>query len=179
MIEDMQVRNLALNTQRVYVGQVSLFARHFNKSPELLGPKDIRAYQLYLTNERKLSPSSVVTAVAALHFVYKITLKKTWNLEEVIPAPKLPQKLPCRSRQGPKRSLCNAVAGAAGDPAHLVASGKTEPLALSRRHSRTAHHRRLGSGGLPERPQEFWHTEAYRSSFTAAWIFGPLAGIRY
>jgi integrase/recombinase XerD len=92
MIEDMQVRNLALNTQRVYVGQVSLFARHFNKSPELLGPKDIRAYQLYLTNERKLSPSSVVTAVAALRFVYKITLKKTWNLEEVIPAPKLPQK---------------------------------------------------------------------------------------
>lgn len=94
MIEDMQVRNLALNTQRVYVGQVSLFARHFNKSPELLGPEDIRAYQLYLTNERKLSPSSVVTAVAALRFVYKITLKKTWNLEEVIPAPKLPQKLP-------------------------------------------------------------------------------------
>lgn len=94
MIEDMQVRNLALNTQRVYVGQVSLFARHFNKSPELLGPEDIRAYQLYLTTERKLSPSSVVTAVAALRFVYKITLKKTWNLEEVIPAPKLPQKLP-------------------------------------------------------------------------------------
>jgi hypothetical protein len=35
MTEDMQVRNLALNTQTSYVQQVSLFARHFNKSPEL------------------------------------------------------------------------------------------------------------------------------------------------
>ena len=29
MTEDMQVRNLALNTQMSYVQQVSLFARHF------------------------------------------------------------------------------------------------------------------------------------------------------
>jgi hypothetical protein len=48
MTEDMQVRNLALNTQMSYVQQVSLFARHFNKSPEQLGPDDIRAYQIYL-----------------------------------------------------------------------------------------------------------------------------------
>ena len=38
MTEDMQVRNLALNTQTSYLQQVSLFARHFDKSPELLGP---------------------------------------------------------------------------------------------------------------------------------------------
>ena len=48
MIEDMQVRNLALNTQRVYLEQVSRFARHFNKSPELLGPEQIRAYPTVL-----------------------------------------------------------------------------------------------------------------------------------
>jgi integrase/recombinase XerD len=94
MIEDMQVRNLALNTQRSYLEQVSRFARHFNKSPEQLGSEDIRAYQVYLTNEKKLAPSSVVTAVAALRFVYKVSLKKQWHFEEVIPAPKLPQKLP-------------------------------------------------------------------------------------
>ena len=41
MTEDMQVRNLALNTQMSYVQQVSLFARHFSKSPEQLGPEDI------------------------------------------------------------------------------------------------------------------------------------------
>jgi integrase/recombinase XerD len=94
MNKDMQVRNLALNTQKSYVQQVSLFARHFNKSPEQLGPEDIRAYQVYLTNEKKLAPSSVASAVAALRFAYKVTLKKNWHFEEVIPAPKKPQKLP-------------------------------------------------------------------------------------
>ena len=48
--------------------QVSLFARHFNKSPEQLGPEDIRAYQVYLTDEKKLAPGSVLIAVAALRF---------------------------------------------------------------------------------------------------------------
>jgi site-specific recombinase XerD len=94
MTEDMQVRNLALNTQTCYVQQVSLFARHFDKSPELLGPEDIRAYQVYLTNEKKLATGSVLIAVAALRFLYKVSLKKDWSFEDVIPAPKKPQKLP-------------------------------------------------------------------------------------
>jgi len=94
MIEDMQVRNLAMNTQISYVRQVSLFARHFNKSPEELGPEDIRAYQVYLTNEKKLAPGSILIAVAALRFLYKVSLKKDWAFEDVIPAPKKPQKLP-------------------------------------------------------------------------------------
>ena len=94
MTEDMQVRNLALNTQTSYVQQVSLFARHFDKSPEQLGPEDIRAYQVYLTNEKKLAPGSVLIAVAALRFLYKVSLKKDWTFEDVIPAPKKPQKLP-------------------------------------------------------------------------------------
>jgi site-specific recombinase XerD len=94
MTEDMQVRNLALNTQTSYVQQVSLFARHFDKSPEQLGPEDIRAYQVYLTNEKKLAPGSVLIAVAALRFLYKVSLKKDWTFEDAIPAPKKPQKLP-------------------------------------------------------------------------------------
>jgi site-specific recombinase XerD len=94
MTEDMQVRNLALNTQTCYVQQVSLFARHFDKSPEQLGPEDIRAYQVYLTNEKKLAPGSVLIAVAALRFLYKVSLKKDWSFEDVIPAPKKPQRLP-------------------------------------------------------------------------------------
>jgi site-specific recombinase XerD len=76
------------------VQQVSLFARHFSKSPEILGPEDIRTYQVYLTNWKKLATSSILIAISALRFLYKVTLHKDWTFEEIIPAPKKPQKLP-------------------------------------------------------------------------------------
>jgi len=93
-IEDMQIRNLSVNTQYVYVREVSKFARHFNQSPELLGRDQIRAYQVYLTNQRKLATSSILIAISALRFLYKVTLKKNWTFEDIIPAPKKPQTLP-------------------------------------------------------------------------------------
>jgi integrase/recombinase XerD len=94
MSEDMQLRNLALNTQISYLQQVSCFARHFGKSPAELGEEEIRTYQIYLTTEKKLSPGSVHTAVAALRFLYKVTLKRNWTVEDVLPLPKKPQTLP-------------------------------------------------------------------------------------
>jgi len=94
MIDDMRIRNLSALTQRSYVGHVSLFARHFGKSPEELGPEEIRAYQVYLATERKLATSSVTVAVAALRFLYTVTLKKDWRIDHVLPVPKKPQALP-------------------------------------------------------------------------------------
>ena len=91
-IEDMQIRNLAVNTQKSYIQQVSLFARYFQKSPELLGPEHIRAYQVYLTNEKKLSTGSITIAISALRFLYRVTLKKDWSFADFIPAPKGAQK---------------------------------------------------------------------------------------
>jgi len=94
MTEDMQVRNLSPHTQASYLQQVSLFARYFRRSPELLTPEHIRTYQIYLTNEKKLAPSSINTAVAALRFLYRVTLKRKWTFEEDVPFPKKQQKLP-------------------------------------------------------------------------------------
>jgi integrase/recombinase XerD len=94
MTEDMQVRNLSPHTQASYLQQVSLFARHFRTSPDALTPEHIRTYQIYLTNEKKLAPNSIHTAVAALRFLYRVTLKKEWDFGEEIPLPKKPQKLP-------------------------------------------------------------------------------------
>ena len=68
MIEDMQVLNLAPQTQSTYLLQVSLFARHFGKSPERLTFEHIRDYQVHLVREKKLATSSVVVAVSALRF---------------------------------------------------------------------------------------------------------------
>jgi integrase/recombinase XerD len=42
------VWNFSLVIQASYTREVSGFARHFNKSPELLGPEQIRAYEIYL-----------------------------------------------------------------------------------------------------------------------------------
>jgi site-specific recombinase XerD len=93
-LEDMQIRNLSVNTQRTYVEQISRFARHFDQSPVSLGPEEIRAYQVFLTNDKKLAPASIVIAVSALRFLYTITLKKDWAVAAIIPPPKRPLTLP-------------------------------------------------------------------------------------
>lgn len=94
MTEDMQVRNLSPHTQATYLLQVSLFARRFGKSPEALGPEEIRTYQVYLTNNKKLATGSILIAMSALRFLYRVTLKKDWRFAEIIPARKKPQTLP-------------------------------------------------------------------------------------
>ena len=94
MADDMQVRNLSPHTQTAYIGQVSRFARHFGRSPEQLGPEQIRAYQVCLATGKQLAPASIAGAVAALRFLYRVTLRKDWDVEEAIPAPRQPQKLP-------------------------------------------------------------------------------------
>jgi integrase/recombinase XerD len=93
MIDDMVVRNLAPNTQESYLQQITLYARYFGKSPDRLGPEEIRTYQLYLANEKQAAVGSRIIAVSALRFLYKVTLRREWAVE-FIPAPKKPQKLP-------------------------------------------------------------------------------------
>ncbi len=97
MLEDMQVRRLSPFTQRAYVETVARFARYFDRSPDRLGPEQIRAYQayqVYLATERGLATSSLLVAVSALRFLYRVTLRKRWSFDDVIPAPKKPQSLP-------------------------------------------------------------------------------------
>ncbi|MBB5409963.1 site-specific recombinase XerD [Paraburkholderia sp. HC6.4b] len=93
MIEDMRVRNLAANTQRAYLQQVRGFAQYFGRSPALLGPEEIRAYQVHLAEFQQRSRSTLVVATAALRFLYTITLKRDWPIDE-IPMSKVPRRLP-------------------------------------------------------------------------------------
>jgi integrase/recombinase XerD len=94
MIDDMQIRNLTPNTQRVYVAQVVRFAYHFRKSPDLLEPADIRTYLIHLTRERRLAASSTIVTVSALRFFFTVTLKPPWVVEDDIPAGRPGKKLP-------------------------------------------------------------------------------------
>lgn len=93
MLEDMSIRNLTDNTKLSYIQQVGLYAKYFHRSPDLLGPQEVREYQVYLTMTRKLSASSISTATSALRFLYRVTLKQHWSPDD-IPMPKKPFKLP-------------------------------------------------------------------------------------
>lgn len=88
MIEDLRIRNMSPRTQETYTFQVSLFARHFGRSPELLGLDEIRRYQLHLIS-RKVAWSSFNVAVAAIRFLYKVTLQRAFDIE-MIPYAKRP-----------------------------------------------------------------------------------------
>ncbi|MEK6716176.1 MAG: site-specific integrase, partial [candidate division NC10 bacterium] len=92
MLEDMRVRNLAPKTQRTYVDRVAQFARHFGKSPDQLGPEDIRAYQVALV-ERRVSWSAFNQSVCALRFLYRTTLGQDWAVQH-IPFPRQAKTLP-------------------------------------------------------------------------------------
>jgi integrase/recombinase XerD len=71
-----------------------MFARHFDRSPTDLGLDDIRDYQLYLTNQKKLDASSIKVAVSAIRFLYRVTLRRPWDFDQDVPCPKKPRTLP-------------------------------------------------------------------------------------
>ena len=93
MIEDMKLRNFSPHTIQVYVERVATFAKHFGKSPEHLGPADVRAYLLFLVQKKHVSWSYYGQAISALRFLYRVTLGKDWVVEGVV-SPKKQKKLP-------------------------------------------------------------------------------------
>src|SRR4030095_14433014 len=93
MIEDMRVRNFAPGTQSTYVRHVARFAQHFRKSPEFLGLEELRAYQVYLVQEKQVSWSIFNSVVCALRFLYRATLGRDWRIQQ-IPFARREKKLP-------------------------------------------------------------------------------------
>jgi integrase/recombinase XerD len=93
MLADLQLRNYSQNTIAAYLRQVAAFARHFGKSPDQLGPSQVRDYQLFLVRQKKASWPVVIQTVAALRFFYRTTLGKEWMID-YIPHPRHTQRLP-------------------------------------------------------------------------------------
>jgi site-specific recombinase XerD len=93
MLEDLRIRNYSPSTVECYIRSVAEFAKHFGKSPEHLGPEEIRSWQLFLLNEKKVKISSYIQAVCALRFFYRNTLNRKIEIEQ-IPLPRFEKKLP-------------------------------------------------------------------------------------
>jgi integrase/recombinase XerD len=110
MIEDMELRNLAPTTIRVYVERVAAFAKHFDKSPDRLGPAEVRAYLLFLVQEKHASWSYYNQALCALRFLYCTTLGKEWILDGFV-CPKKQRKLPVILSPAEVHQFFQAVTG--------------------------------------------------------------------
>jgi len=93
MLDELQRRSYAQNTVRAYVHAIEDFARYFGKSPDQLGPEQIRDYQVHLFRDCKLSPGTVEGRGAALRFLYVKTLRRPY-LQDDIPFPKRSRRLP-------------------------------------------------------------------------------------
>jgi site-specific recombinase XerD len=93
MLEDLQLRNYSPNTIEVYLRCVANFAKHCGAAPDRLGPEHIRAYQLFLVRQKKVSWAIFNQTVCALRFFYHHTLHRDWMIEH-IPYPRHELKLP-------------------------------------------------------------------------------------
>jgi site-specific recombinase XerD len=93
MLEELQRRNYSQTTVNTYLKVVEDFAQHFHRPPDELGKEHLRAYQVYLLQERKLGVRTVGLHTAALRFFFCKTLKRMYPVEEV-PYPRAPRRLP-------------------------------------------------------------------------------------
>jgi site-specific recombinase XerD len=93
MLEDLKLRNRSAITQRCYLSCARRFAERFpQRPPATLGEPEIRQFLVDLV-ERGASPATHYQHVAAIKFLYGVTLRKP-DLAAQIPFPKVPRHLP-------------------------------------------------------------------------------------
>src|ERR1700691_2752990 len=107
MLEDLRIRNYAPATVRCYIRVVAEFAQHFNKPPDQLGAEEVRRYQLFLLNEKRVKLSSYIQAVCALRFFYQNTLHRRIEIDR-IPLPRYEKKLPVILSKAEVKALLEA-----------------------------------------------------------------------
>jgi len=93
MREDLELKKSPESTVRCYLRQVQQFADYFGKSPAHLGREHVREYLLHLVRDKQVADGTYYQVLAALKFVYCITLGRKGTVEG-IPRPRVPRKLP-------------------------------------------------------------------------------------
>lgn len=89
---DLRLRGLSEVTREEYLRRIKHFLAHHEVAPEQIGAEDVRRYMLHLTDTLRIGPANQKTTIAAIKFLYNITL----DMPEVVARmrfPKVPQKL--------------------------------------------------------------------------------------
>jgi integrase/recombinase XerD len=82
MLEELERRNYSQSTVSAYPRTIKDLSRYFKRSPDQLGPDQLREYQAHLFRERKLAPNTVNQRTVALRFFFVALLKKPWTNAE-------------------------------------------------------------------------------------------------
>jgi len=108
MSEDMRLRDYSARTEEAYLLAVRLFFDWVKKEPDDVSADDLRAYFLYLREERKLAPSSVHIALHGLRCFFIHTLERDWSVLDLLRVKK-PRKLPVVLSRAEVRQVLGAV----------------------------------------------------------------------
>jgi integrase/recombinase XerD len=93
MLEDLQLRDYARKTCRAYVDCARAFVAYHRKPPAQMGELEVREFLMHLVETRKVSAAHRKMHVAAIKFLYQVTLRKP-EVVAKIPWPKVPQGVP-------------------------------------------------------------------------------------
>jgi integrase/recombinase XerD len=93
MLEDLKLHGLAKSTQNLYVQAVRQLAKYCRKPPDQITEEELRQYFLYLTQVKKIAPSTLTVAVCGIRFFYEHTLHRQWTILNLVRSPK-EKKLP-------------------------------------------------------------------------------------
>ena len=108
MDREIRIRGFSENTRRSYLGSMRSFVRHFMRAPDELGVEHVKAYQLYLTKERRVAWSTFNLQVCAIRFFYQRVLEVDWSVEQ-IPYQRTGKRLPVVLSKEEVVSLLGAV----------------------------------------------------------------------
>ncbi len=93
MTQDMELRGLQPLTIKTYLDCVQQFAKRTGRCPSKLGAEDVRRFALTLVRDRKVSATRFNVYVAALRFLYAVTLRRPDAAQE-LHRRKVPMRLP-------------------------------------------------------------------------------------
>jgi integrase/recombinase XerD len=93
MMEDMQLHGYAAKTQAAYVGAVRSLAKYYKRNPAEITQEEVRAYFLWLVQERGVARSTLTIHLSGIKFLFEVTLQREWGVLHLI-RPQKRKKLP-------------------------------------------------------------------------------------
>ena len=144
MAVDLRLRGLSPVTQRMYLRCAERFVAYHRRSPTALGEAEIRSFLDHLVRATRVSRSTHGVYVAAIHFLYRVTLDSPAVVQRTPYPRRVIEQLPPPLR--PLGRLCSSASRGSTSPAVRAAIAR---LSADGSSSRTRHARRRDASRRP------------------------------